>query len=76
MESEIERLRAMLDGQEVWEKPAESESTLDVNLDAKCTPGIDEGFPSYRQRLEDELKQCVGPVEGRMTRHFIIMTFY
>ena len=75
MESEIERLQAMLGSQDVWEKPTEPELTRDVNLSTDRTPGIKEEFPPYGYGLEDELKQFVRRVEGKITGYFGIMTF-
>lgn len=75
MEGELERLRTMLGVQDVWGQPAESESPLDVNSDAKFALEIDEEFPLHGHGLKSQLKQCVGPVEGKMTAYFRIMTF-
>ena len=75
MENDIERLRAMLGAQDVWEKPAESDLTPDLKSDTKRALNTDETLLLYGNEFERGLNQCIEPAEGKTARHFKRTTF-
>jgi hypothetical protein len=75
MESEIERLRAMLAVQDVWETPAEFELFSGLSSDAKSSRDTDENFPSYDYQVERDLEQLNTSAGGKMAIHSRRMAF-